>query len=38
MEPGDADTYFGKVARHSAKGTRLARAQALSTYFQLLIY
>ena len=25
MEPTDADTYFGKVMRHSAKGTRLAR-------------
>ncbi|MGH3810538.1 MAG: hypothetical protein ACRDRU_28755 [Pseudonocardiaceae bacterium] len=36
MKPGDADTYFGKVVRHCAKGTRLARAQALSTYFQFL--
>ncbi|MGH3709057.1 MAG: hypothetical protein ACRDRQ_13380 [Pseudonocardiaceae bacterium] len=34
MKPGDADTYFGKVVRHCAKGTRLARA--LSTYFQFL--
>ncbi|MDT8912092.1 site-specific integrase [Amycolatopsis sp. PS_44_ISF1] len=36
MESADADTYFGKVVRHSAKGTRLARAQALTTYFQFL--
>jgi hypothetical protein len=33
MEPADADTYFGKVMRHGAKGTRLARAQALTKYF-----
>jgi hypothetical protein len=36
MEPADADTYFGKVVRHSAKATRLARAQALTTYFAFL--
>jgi site-specific recombinase XerD len=36
MESADADTYFGKVVRDSAKGTRLARAQALTTYFQFL--
>ncbi|MEV0705897.1 tyrosine-type recombinase/integrase [Saccharopolyspora sp. NPDC050389] len=36
MEPADADTYFGKVIRTAAKGTRLARAQALTTYFQFL--
>jgi hypothetical protein len=35
-EPADADTYFGKVVRHCAKGTRLARAQALMTYFAFL--
>jgi len=36
MEPPDADRYFGTVLRASAKGTRLARAQALTTYFQFL--
>ncbi len=36
MEPPDADVYFGKVLRGSAKGTRLARAQALKTYFLFL--
>lgn len=36
MEPGDADGYFGKVLRGAAKGTRLARAQALKTYFLFL--
>jgi site-specific recombinase XerD len=36
MEPADADSYFGKVVRHCAKGTRLARAQALTTYFAFL--
>ncbi len=36
MEPPDADAYFGKVLRGSAKGTRLARAQALKTYFLFL--
>jgi hypothetical protein len=33
MEPADADAYFGKVLRTAAKGTRLARSQALKTYF-----
>jgi hypothetical protein len=33
MEPADADAYFGKVLRDAAKGTRLARSQALRTYF-----
>ncbi len=33
MEPADADAYFGSVLRGTAKGTRLARAQALKTYF-----
>jgi integrase/recombinase XerD len=36
MEPADADRYFGTLLRASAKGTRLARAQALTTYFQFL--
>jgi integrase/recombinase XerD len=36
MEPADADVYFGKVLRAAAKGTRLARAQALKTYFLFL--
>ena len=36
MEPADADAYFGKVLRDSAKGTRLGRAQALRTYFLFL--
>jgi integrase/recombinase XerD len=36
MEPSDADRYFGVVLRASAKGTRLARAQALTAYFQFL--
>ncbi|MFI6965764.1 hypothetical protein [Streptomyces sp. NPDC050255] len=34
MEPADA--YFGKVLRGSPSGTRLARSQALSTYFMFL--
>ena len=29
----DADAYFGKVLRKRSKGTRLARSQALRTYF-----
>jgi integrase/recombinase XerD len=33
MEPTDADAYFGRVLRDAAKGTRLARSQALRTYF-----
>ena len=36
MEPPDADAYFGKVLRGTAKGTRLSRAQALKTYFLFL--
>ena len=36
MEPPDADEYFGKVLRCTAKGTRLSRAQALKTYFLFL--
>ncbi|MGO4470800.1 hypothetical protein AB4Y95_02545 [Arthrobacter sp. M-10] len=36
MEPTDADIYFGKVLRDAAKGTRLARAQALTTFFAFL--
>ncbi len=33
MQPADADAYFGTVLRDAAKGTRLARSQALRTYF-----
>ena len=33
MEPADADAYFGTVLRDAAKDTRLARSQALRTYF-----
>ncbi|WP_233606518.1 site-specific integrase [Micromonospora sp. Llam0] len=36
MEPVDADAYFGRVLRDAASGTRLARAQALTTYFAFL--
>jgi site-specific recombinase XerD len=36
MEPADADTYFGKALRSTAKGTRLSRAQALKTFFLFL--
>jgi integrase/recombinase XerD len=36
MEPADADTYFGKALRTAAKNTRVARAQALKTYFAFL--
>ena len=36
MEPADADAYFGTVLRDAAKGTRLARCQALRTYFLFL--
>ncbi|MDX2939180.1 site-specific integrase [Streptomyces ipomoeae] len=35
-EPADADAYFGRVLRASPRGTRLARSQALSTYFLFL--
>ncbi|WP_225993010.1 hypothetical protein [Actinomadura rudentiformis] len=33
MGPGDADVYFGKTLRNTAKGTRLSRAQVLKTFF-----
>ncbi len=36
MQSADADAYFGRVMRDAAKGTRLARAQALSTFFLFL--
>ena len=36
MEPTDADTYFGRVLRGVPSGTRLARAQAITTYFAYL--
>ena len=36
MEPADADAYFGRVMRAAARGTRLARAGALVTYFTFL--
>jgi integrase/recombinase XerD len=36
MAPADADVYFGRVLRGAASGTRLARAQALVTYFEFL--
>ncbi|WP_223874821.1 site-specific integrase [Salinispora oceanensis] len=36
MEPADADAYFGRVLKETAKGTRLVRAQALKTYFLFL--
>jgi len=36
MQPADADGYFGKVLREAAKGTILARAQALKTCFVFL--
>jgi integrase/recombinase XerD len=36
MQPADADAYFGRVLRDAAKGTRLARSQALRTYFLFL--
>ena len=36
MEPADADAYFGKVLRDTAKGTQLSRAQALKTCFLFL--
>ncbi len=36
MEPADADVYFGQVLRAAAKGTRLGRAQALTTFFAFL--
>ncbi len=36
MEPADADVYFGRELRGSPSGTRLARAAALSTYFEFV--
>jgi integrase/recombinase XerD len=36
MQPADADAYFGQVLRGAARGTRLARAQALRAYFLFL--
>ena len=36
MQPADADDYFGRVLRDSAKGTRLGRPAALSVYFTFL--
>lgn len=36
MEPSDADAHFGRVLRGSPSGTRLARSQALTTYFAFL--
>jgi hypothetical protein len=36
MQPGDADAYFGTVLRAAPSGTRLARAQALKTYFEFV--
>ena len=36
MQPQDADTYFGQVLRAVPSGTRLARAAALSVYFEYL--
>jgi len=36
MEPTDADAYFGQVLRGAPSGTRLARSQALRTYFEFL--
>jgi hypothetical protein len=36
MQPADADAYFGQVLRGAARGTRLARAQALKAYFLFL--
>jgi integrase/recombinase XerD len=36
MQPADADAYFGRVLRETAKGTRLSRAQALKTYLLFL--
>ncbi|WIX83030.1 tyrosine-type recombinase/integrase [Amycolatopsis carbonis] len=36
MQPSDADRYFGEVMRAAARGTRHARAQTLTTYFEFL--
>jgi site-specific recombinase XerD len=36
MEPVDADAYFGTVLRSAPPNTRLARAQAIKTYFEFV--
>ena len=36
MQPADADTYFGTVLRGAPLGTRLARVQAVKTYFEFV--
>ncbi|MBP2369864.1 tyrosine-type recombinase/integrase [Pseudonocardia parietis] len=36
MQPSDADAYFGTVLREVPPGTRLARAQAVKTYFEFV--
>jgi site-specific recombinase XerD len=36
MEPSEADVYFGQELRAAPSGTRLARASALSLYFEFL--
>jgi site-specific recombinase XerD len=36
MCPPDADAYFGRELRNASSATRLARAQALTTYFEFL--
>lgn len=36
MEPPDADTYFGRELRTAPSGTRLARASAVSLYFEFI--
>jgi integrase/recombinase XerD len=36
MQPAGADACFGQVLRGAARGTRLARARALKTYFLFL--
>jgi site-specific recombinase XerD len=36
LQPTDADEYFGRVLRAAPSGTRLARSQALRTYFEFL--
>ncbi|MPY81523.1 MAG: site-specific integrase, partial [Actinophytocola sp.] len=36
MQPADADAYFGTVLRAVPPNTRMARAQAIKTYFEFL--
>ena len=36
MQPGVADSYFGKVLRDARPSTRTGRAAALTVYFQFL--